>query len=82
ADLISSILREHGLTASKTVKVTAGTRKSGLLSMEDDTTILVAHKSKDKKAVAGLEGVTVVEWEWCVKSIFHKKLQSYSDYII
>ncbi|OBA20793.1 hypothetical protein METBIDRAFT_44107 [Metschnikowia bicuspidata var. bicuspidata NRRL YB-4993] len=82
ADLISSILREHGLSDSKTVKFTAGTRKSGLLSMDGGTTILVAHKTKDKKAASKIEGVTVVEWEWCVKSIFHKKAQEYESYII
>ncbi|GEQ67586.1 hypothetical protein JCM33374_g1251 [Metschnikowia sp. JCM 33374] len=82
ADLISSILREHGLAESKTVKLSAGTRKSGLLSMEDGTTILVAHKSKDKKFASKLDGVTVVEWEWCVRSIFHKEAQNYEDYLV
>lgn len=82
ADLIASILREHGLAALKTVKLTAGVRKTGLLAMEDSSVILIAHKTKDKKFAAKLDGVTVVEWEWCVKSIFHKQVQHVEDYAI
>lgn len=68
AELIQSILEAHGLSDSLIIKVSAGTRKDDMATSENGDVILVAHKQKDKKFKA--KGVIVVDWNWCVKSVF------------
>lgn len=82
ADLIASILKEHGLRNSKIVKPTGSISKSGLLANDDGTSVLVAHKTKDKKVAQVLENVIVVDWDWCVRSIFHGKLEEFKAYLV
>lgn len=82
ATLIAGILEAHGLAKSKQIKLSASTSKSQLLLNEDGRCILIAHKVKDKKIVASLQDVIAVDWDWCVKSIFHGKLDNYSKYSV
>lgn len=81
AGLIAGILEAHGLKNSKQIKLSASTSKANLL-LNDGTYILIAHKVRDKKFAAQLEDVVAVDWDWCVRSIFHNKLQSYAKYIV
>lgn len=83
-DLIASILNEHGVRETKKVKVSINVKKSNLLANADGKVILIAHKEKDKRSSRTLnaEGVIIVEWDWCVKSIFKLKLDEYHDYAL
>lgn len=83
-DLIASILKEHGLEELRVVKLSANFNEKSLLENSDGRIILVAHKDKDRKAFGKLssEGIFVVEWDWCVKSIFKLNLDSFSPYVI
>lgn len=82
AGLISGILEAHGLQTANQIKLTASSSKSNLVSNEDGKCILVAHKVRDKKLVSSLKDVTVVDWDWCVKSIFQGKLENYTKYTV
>lgn len=86
--IISKILKIHGLDDFKEIKLATGLQKSLMKSEKDNVVILIAHKSKDKKLVDSFrklykdlsnEGV-VVEWDWCVKSIFQMNLQEFNEY--
>ncbi|PSK36831.1 hypothetical protein C7M61_003695 [Candidozyma pseudohaemuli] len=83
-DLIASILKEHGVQETKKVKVSMNVKKNSLLANANGEVILIAHKEKDKRSSRTLnaEGVIIVEWDWCVKSIFKLKLDEYPDYLI
>lgn len=81
ADLIASILAEHNVERTKTVKLTPSTGKD-LLDLDKDRRIVVGHKSKDRKVASRLSGkdVVFVEWDWCVKSIFKQELENLDEY--
>lgn len=82
--VISEILESHGLQEAKSVKsITAATTKS-MLEGDDGRVILIAHKTRDSKMIGSFkknlpEGI-VVEWDWCVKSIFKMKLEDFDAY--
>lgn len=80
--LIASILEAHGLLECKQVKLTSSMSKETMLENEDGKTIVVAHKAKDKKLVSQISGLTAVDWDWCVKSIFNGQLQDYKKYAL
>lgn len=82
AALIAGILDAHGLEELKQIKLSGSTSVSSLLVNNDGKRILVAHKVRDKKLVAGLKGVIVVDWDWCVKSIFQGKLENHNKYSV
>lgn len=79
-DLIHSILEAHGLHHGKPFKSASASAIKQLLST--DTTVCVVHKTKDASLIPPLKkaGIVVVEWDWCVKSIFAMALQSYEDF--
>lgn len=81
-ELIASILKEHGLSGVKTIKLSGSVSKSSMLANDSGSVILVAHKTKDAKAVAALADVTVVDWNWCVRSIFSGKVEDFEPYRI
>lgn len=83
-DLITSILKEHGVDEIKKVKLSNHFKKKDLIANPDKRRILIAHKDKDKRLVKSLcsEDVTIVEWDWCVKSIFKLRLDEFRDYVI
>lgn len=82
AELISSILRQHGSSEVKIVKLASATIYSELLRGETGVALVVVNKNKDAKAAADLKSATAVEWDWCVKSIFHRECQDFGPYII
>lgn len=73
--LIESILRAHGLRASKTIKVLTSMSKRELLTSPDGNAVIVTNKKKDPKCQ--IEGVVLVDWNWCVECIFHGKILPY-----
>lgn len=83
-DLITSILKEHGVDEIKKVKLSNHFTRRELIANHDKRSILIAHKDKDKRFVKSLcsEDVTIVEWDWCVKSIFKLRLDEFRDYVI
>lgn len=78
-EVIAKILEAHGSVETKVVK--GATFKNLLLT--NNEAILIAHKVKDAKTIAtfkkGCKGV-VLDWDWCVKSIFKMKRQEYKQY--
>lgn len=88
-DVISKILKIHGLSDFREVKLTSGLQKSMIKNEKTDNYILVAHKTKDTKLLNSFRKLVkestefkgvIVEWDWCVKSIFQMKLQNLDDY--
>lgn len=73
APLIESILQAHGLRDTRIVKL--GTVPPVMVLLPDGQTVVVAHKEKDLKFRA--PGVTVVDWNWCVKCMFHGEIVPY-----
>lgn len=82
--VISAILEAHGLVEAKSVKNFTATTAKGLLKNDNGDTVVVVHKTKDLKATkvlnASEEKVVVVEWDWCVKSLFHLQLEPFDTY--
>ena len=72
-DLIASILKEHGLVDFRAVKLNSP--QKNWVQNADGATIVVAHKTKDKKFLSRIDNVTVVDWDWCVQSIFHGHME-------
>lgn len=82
AELISSILRQHGASEVRIVKFSPAMKQSELLQGENALALVVVNKNKDFKVAAALKSATAVEWDWCVKSIFHRECQHYAPYVI
>jgi hypothetical protein len=89
-DIISKILKIHGMKDYKEVKMTANLEKKLIPFEEGGQYILVAHKTKDTKLInafkklkrdSNFKGI-VVEWDWCVKSIFQMKLQDLNQFAL
>lgn len=82
--LITSILNTHGLQDSKSFKTVPSSSVKQLLRNDDNQVIFIAHKTKDSKLIASLkqncDNVVVVEWDWCVKSIFKMQLEDFDGY--
>ena len=72
-DLIASILKEHGLVDFRAVKLNSP--QKNWVQNADGATIVVAHKTKDKKFLSRIDNVMVVDWDWCVQSIFHGHME-------
>lgn len=73
--LIESILKAHGLKDSRVIKLSSTTKNQDFVSLPNGDVLLVAHKLKDQKFKP--KGVIVVDWNWCVKCIFHRKVMPY-----
>lgn len=77
--VIASILEAHGLEEAKSVKNFNANTAKGLLKNDNGEAVVVVHKTKDLKATKMLntsgEKVVVVEWDWCVKSLFRLQLE-------
>lgn len=82
-ELISSILVTHGLEAAHLVKSIKPTNAASLLN-NSKSTILIAHKEKDKTLIQNFKKYVkngiVLEWDWCVKSLFSMELQAFDSY--
>lgn len=80
-DVIAKILEAHGCIETKVVK--GATFKNLILT--NDEAILIAHKVKDAKTIAAFKksckGV-VLDWDWCVNSIFKMERQEYEHYLL
>lgn len=81
-DLIASILKEHGLEEVKFIKLTGTFDPKKCLANFDGKVIVIAHKDKDSKVADDVssDNVVVVDWDWCVKSIFQLKLVDFEDF--
>lgn len=82
--VISEILESHGLSGAKSIKSLTAANTKTLLTNDDGKIIMVAHKSKDAKLIASfkknVQNGVIVEWDWCVKSIFKMKLEDFDSY--
>ncbi|KAG7194784.1 uncharacterized protein KQ657_004465 [Scheffersomyces spartinae] len=86
-DVISGILSSHGENVEcKSIKNVNSSNSKQLLEDDKGQVILIASKSKDTKLIKNfkqfVEHGIVIEWDWCVKSIFLMKLQPLSDFMI
>lgn len=83
-DVLSKILISHGVQELKSVNFKNTINSKSLIENESGETYLVCHKTKDSKLIDYIHQnklkVTLVEWDWCVKSIFQQKIQSVSNY--
>ncbi|KAL6452520.1 LOW QUALITY PROTEIN: brc1 BRCT-containing protein 1 [Candida maltosa Xu316] len=82
--VISQILKDHGMSNYKEIKNATNVSKNVIKNGEEKT-ILIANKTKDAKLIAGFkkaikENGVVLEWDWCVKSIFKMELQNMDDF--
>lgn len=83
-NLITSILQTHGLEEAKSFKSVPASVIKQLLKNDNGKVIFVAHKTKDSKLINSIkkndDNIMIVEWDWCVKSIFRMKLEDLKDY--
>ncbi|KAK6465141.1 regulator of Ty1 transposition [Scheffersomyces coipomensis] len=89
-DVISRILQDHGMTEFSPIKnnLSLPALKKSIIETEIDGSscnLLIAHKSKDVKLISNFKKLNesnsiVVEWDWCVKSIFKAKLEPFDNY--
>lgn len=84
ATLIKSILKEHGLSEVKIVKLTSSIERKTLLSDASGRSIIVANKEKDVRAVRCLSSDHSISvcWDWCVKSIFKLTIVEFEEFQI
>lgn len=75
AHLIESILKAHGLTESRIVKLSSNTSAKDLVSLPSGDILLVSNKKKDLRC--NPKGVTVLDWNWCVKCLFTREIVPY-----
>ncbi|KAK6204439.1 regulator of Ty1 transposition [Scheffersomyces amazonensis] len=93
AEVISGILEDHGMTKCSIIKssITMIQLKKCIIEStikNDSICILIAHKSKDTKLINNFKKLNVnananaivVEWDWCVKSIFKGQLEPFQSY--
>lgn len=79
-DVLSKILTSHGVRALKLVPKTVSNLSS--LLDTDGKVIVLVHKSKDSKLIGKLTDCTLVEWDWCVKSIFKQQIEELDEYVL
>lgn len=82
--MIKSILKEHGLSEVKIVKLTSSIDRKTLLSDASGRSIIVANKEKDVRAVRCLSSDHSISvcWDWCVKSIFKLTIVEFEEFQI
>lgn len=85
-NLITDILETHGLNESRSFKSVTASNAKQLLKNENEDVIFIAHKTKDSKSIGVLKkivpNIVIVEWDWCVKSIFKMNLEDFENYKI
>ena len=88
-NVISGILKDHGLKEFKEIKPATqfSKKKNTVLSCEfngSTTSILIANKNKDSKLITNFKKSVsngmVVSWDWCVRSIFTMELQDIKEF--
>ncbi|CAI5756735.1 unnamed protein product [Candida verbasci] len=86
-DVISRILKDHGMKDYKEIKQSTKLKdEKNIMTNKDndEKTILIANKSKDTKLINNfkkeVDDSIVLNWNWCVKSIFQMELQDYEEY--
>lgn len=82
--VISEILESHGLAEAKSVKSITASNVKNLLENANGKVIMVSNKAKDSKLInsfkKNVQDGVIVEWDWCVKSIFKMKLEEFDAY--
>ncbi|KAI5952018.1 ESC4 [Candida jiufengensis] len=87
-EVISRILNDHGLENFKEIKSNIPNFKKShfLESTPNEDIILIANKKKDTKLIknfkTSIPNGIVLNWDWCVRSIFAMKIQQYKDFEI
>lgn len=77
-DVLSKILRSHGVNLENLKEVNFKTKVDSFLSK--DETIVVVNPKKDSKLIKNAKECIVVDWDWCVKSIFSMEIQPLEDF--
>ena len=88
-DVISRILKDHGMNHYKEIKTSINLNKS-LIETDynggDKKIILIVNKTKDNKLTnsfkKSIRSGIILEWDWCVKSIFKMELQDIKKFQI
>ncbi|KAI5960665.1 ESC4 [Candida pseudojiufengensis] len=87
-DVISTILKDHGLKNYKEIKSNSSNFKKSqfISSPNDEKIILIANKKKDHKLITSfknsIQNGIILNWDWCVKSIFSMKLKEFKEFEI
>lgn len=75
-DVLSKILKSHGANELKLVKY-----GSKSFCETGDQKIVIVNKAKDSKLIKSLDSsFTIVEWDWCVKSIFKQTIEDVTEF--
>ncbi|KGR13223.1 hypothetical protein MG5_01551 [Candida albicans P57072] len=87
-DVISRVLKDHGMNKYKEIKTPNNLSKSLIKTnyKSDEKIILIANKKKDTKLInnfkKSIKSGIILEWDWCVKSIFKMELQDFKKFQI
>ncbi|RCK54791.1 hypothetical protein Cantr_03722 [Candida viswanathii] len=88
--LIAKVLLDHGMSKYKEIKNALNVSNQVISSVVNgkELRILIANKKKDtrlintfKDSFGGTQGV-VLDWDWCVKSIFKMELEDMKKYAL
>ncbi|CUM66409.1 uncharacterized protein PRCAT00004073001 [Priceomyces carsonii] len=85
-EVISRILSSQGAIEMRPVKTINASNIKSLLQSVDGIKIVIANKSKDTKLINNFKKIEpegmIIDWDWCVKSIFKMKLEKLEDFIL
>ena len=83
---ITKILCDHGLEEARALKNSSSNMGKKVIINHDGKAILIANKEKDpeliKKFKHYVDNAVVVEWDWCVMSIFRMKQEDFKRYTL
>lgn len=79
-DVLSKILRSHGISGENLKEVNFKTKVD--LFLAKDETIVVVNPKKDSKLIKNAKDCVVIDWDWCVKSIFSMEVQPFEGFIV
>lgn len=83
-DLIGRVLDDHGMSGHLVLKSNA----KDWIKCDDNQAIFICHSSKDLKLIKAItrevkktgEPFHIIEWDWCVQSIFHMELLPFENH--
>lgn len=84
-DVLSKILKNHGVEELKLINGKNIQEKQLLVSEleQDQEKIIIVNKAKDQKIIKSFTDTSkVVEWDWCVKSIFKQQIENFEHYLV
>lgn len=83
---ITKILCDHGLEEARTLKSSSSNMGKKVVTNHNGNAILVANREKDSEFIKNfkhyVDNAIVVDWDWCVMSIFRMQQEDFKSYAL